>query len=112
MTLRQLIDYLEQLNPDYVCPMGFSSPHSYRGSYYELAFEPCANMRIGDMLALAKSCVGKTFEGYKGGDFTMHDYSIVYIANYGEYTSSPDTGGICVMLLDYMTGRYAYAQGV
>lgn len=35
------------------------------------------------MLNEAQSALGKTFEGYKGGDFLMESYSEVYLAKYG-----------------------------
>lgn len=84
MTLGKLIEWLEQQNPDLIVPDGFSSPHSDRGDYSELAFSPEPQSRIGDMLAHAKSALGATFEGWKGGGFTMHEHVSVYIGDYGE----------------------------
>jgi hypothetical protein len=38
--LGELIEALEKLPEDRVLPVGFDKPHSYRGYYNELAFEP------------------------------------------------------------------------
>jgi len=87
MILKDLIQALEEeynLNPDYIVKLGFAYPHSYRGFYDALAFELVEHITISEMLNEAKSAPGKTFEGYKGGDFLMTEYSEVYLANYGE----------------------------
>jgi hypothetical protein len=82
--LGQLIARLEREDPDRVLPLGFANPHSWRGDYMELAFEPVANIRIGDMLAAARSAVGATYQGWKGGDYTMGEFSDCWLARRGE----------------------------
>lgn len=63
------------------------SVDSWRGSYCELAIE--YKMREDDDLLLSlfikmlEDAVGKTFQGYKGGDYTMTEYTPVWAANYG-----------------------------
>ena len=84
MTLSKLIEWLEQQDQDLVVKDGFGSPHSDRGDYSELAFDPLEEAKIGDMLQHAKSALGATFTGWKGGEFTMHEYTSVYIGEYGE----------------------------
>jgi hypothetical protein len=42
MKLGELIKILQKLPQDTVFESGFTNPHSYRGSYYELAVEPKA----------------------------------------------------------------------
>lgn len=79
MMLGELIKLLEGFQPAKEVAVGFSDPHSWRGIYSELAFVLTENVTIGSMLADAKSAVGTTYEGYKGGDFTMGEYSDVYI---------------------------------
>lgn len=60
---------------------------SWRGSYAELALnyksdgEPLTVTRFTEML---KECVGKTFTGYKGGEFEMSRQTPVWVAEYGE----------------------------
>jgi hypothetical protein len=84
MTLGNLIDWLEKQDQELIVRDGFGSPHSDRGSYDELAFTPEPESKIADMLAYAKSADGGTFEGWKGGDFTMSRSTSVYIGRYGE----------------------------
>lgn len=83
MTLGTLIKWLEQQDQNLVVKDGFSTPHSDRGSYDDLAFKPERKSRISNMLKHAKSALGATFEGYKGGDFTMNEHTSVYIGKWG-----------------------------
>lgn len=84
MTLKDLIEWLEKQDQDLVIKDGFGSPHSDRGSYAELAFTPKDEALIGDMLKHAKSALNNTFQGWKGGEFTMTEHTPVYIGEYGE----------------------------
>lgn len=84
MTLGDLIDWLEKQDQNMIVKDGFGSPHSDRGSYEELAFTPRPEAKISDMLASAKSAVGGTFTGYKGGDFKMGRHTPVYIGEWGD----------------------------
>lgn len=81
--LKDLIEWLEKQNPDAVVPHGFGEPMSFRGYYEDVAFEPLENARLGDMLEHARDALGKTFTGYKGGEYTMKDYTDCWIASYG-----------------------------
>lgn len=83
MYLKELIAFLEKQNPAQVVPVGFHRPHSYRGYYDQLAFEPKRSVTIGSMLKCAQQAIGQTFEGYKGGDYTMGEHTDVYLAEYG-----------------------------
>lgn len=100
MRLRDLIKRLEQESPDKVLAIGLGKPHSWRGSYDELAMEPVTNTTVGEVLEVAKSAIGKTFEGYKGGDFRMHEFTPVHIAKWGEWEA-----GFPGMLLDFMLNQ-------
>lgn len=102
MTLGDLIQELEKYNRTQHVPVGFYRPHSYRGYYDCLAFEPLENTTIGEMLDAAKSALGKTYTGYKGGEYRMDEYTDVYLANFGECGES-----IGIVLLRYMTGEFA-----
>lgn len=84
MYLRELIAALECEDPDKVLPIGFAHPHSYRGYYGDLAFERENNITVGRILIDANRSLGQTFQGYKGGDFTMHEYTKCWLANYGQ----------------------------
>lgn len=83
MTLANLIAFLEKADSDLKVLHGFSSPHSYRGYYERLAFEPAADVTVKSMLDCAKSALGSTYEGYKGGEYTMGEYTECYLAEYG-----------------------------
>lgn len=101
MVLAHLIEFLEKQDSDTPVKMGFNNPHSYRGYYSELAFEPCENTTVGEMLECAKSANGATYHGWKGGEYEMSDWSDVYLAQEGS------TGeGIGHVLLKYMVGEY------
>lgn len=84
MTLKKLIAWLEAQDQELIVKDGFGSPHSDRGDYSELAFAPKQEAKIKDMLAYAKSAVGATFTGWKGGEYKMGLYVSVYIGEYGE----------------------------
>lgn len=71
MTLGELITALEAEDPTKVVAHGFAGPHAYRGYYHEVAFEPAGRITVGEMLADAYSAVGETYEGWKGGYYTM-----------------------------------------
>lgn len=47
MYLEKLIAFLETRDPTIVVLLGFHAPHSYRGFYEQLAFEPLENTTIG-----------------------------------------------------------------
>jgi hypothetical protein len=98
MTLGELIARLEAANPNQVVHHGFTNPHSYRGDYMDLAFEPAANITVADMLAAARSALGTTFQGWKGGDFTMTDHTWCWLSQEGD--ASGET--ISALLLDFM----------
>ena len=100
MVLEELIEFLEKREPETVVPLGFDSPHSYRGYYDELAFEPRENTTVGAMLACAKQALRETYKGYKGGEYTMGEWTQCHLAPYG------NTGeGIGPVLLRYMVGE-------
>lgn len=100
MYLSDLIAFLEARDPSIVVPVGFHHPHSYRGRYDCLAFEPAENVTVGTMLACAKEALGQTYEGYKGGEYTMVEYTDVYLSEYG--TTGEKIGPV---LLGYMVGE-------
>ena len=100
MYLVELITFLEKCDPAIVVPVGFQEPHSYRGDYFKLAFEPAINVTVGSMLACAREALGSTYQGYKGGDYKMTKYTEVHIALYGQ--TGEEIGPI---LLSYMMGK-------
>lgn len=82
-----------EIRPFNLYPVDFCS---YRGYYSDLSIEYSSDgsnrLTCGELLKKAKECVGKTFVGYKGGDFTMTEHSVVWISNYGKTTDAILTG--------------------
>ena len=101
MTLEELITELEKEDCNKVCRIGFNNPHSYRGYYDELAFEPTENVTIYDMLECANAALGNTYNGYKGGRYRMNGYTNVHLAYRGS-SGQPLTK----LSLAYMTGAH------
>jgi hypothetical protein len=102
MNLGDLIAALEAADPSHIAEYGFGRPRSYRGYYEELAFEPTRNVTVGMMLEYAKSALGQTFEGYKGGSYTMSEYTPCWIASYGDSYNADSIGPT---LISYLTGK-------
>lgn len=71
---------------------------SYRGYYEHLALgfaedaDRIKPIAVAALVALLESANGKTFEGYKGGDFTMHAKTPVWVSNYGRCDGVGITG--------------------
>jgi hypothetical protein len=82
-----------------------SKPHSYRGYYERLAFEPSiVNSTIGEFRTMLIDCIGKTFTGYKGGKFTMCKDTIVHLAHCGS------TGGEIIGLVAKADGVHVLTE--
>lgn len=82
--LGTLIRALGLLPPGTGFAEGITAPHSYRGYYERLAFEVLdADQTAGEALAVAESALGETYQGYKGGDYTMHERTLVHLAEWG-----------------------------
>lgn len=100
MVLSELIAALEKADPEQIVPLGFADPHSYRGYYDQVAFSPRRPISVKEMLAAAKEALGSTYEGYKGGEYTMKEHTECWLAYYGECGES-----IGPVLLAYMLGQ-------
>jgi hypothetical protein len=88
MTLGAFIDTLKELPQDAKIlasnGFGIGKPSSYRGYYEDLAFRPTGNYTVKQVLDFALNALGKTFEGYKGGNYTMHLNTPLWLSGYGE----------------------------
>jgi len=86
-----------------------TSIDSWRGSYDELAlnFEMQGEeMKVSEFLKMLKDCVGKTFTGYKGGDFVMHKGTPIWVANYSNSGNTAvidvvDNGYVVLLITGY-----------
>ena len=86
LDLGELIATLEAEDPAKVVRLGFHNPHSYRGYYEDLAFDVAADVTVSAMLADARAALGKTFQGYKGGDYEMCGSTSVWLVQEPSYT--------------------------
>lgn len=96
MNLGDFIGRLELFDPRDPIAFDFVSFHpttldSYRGRYDELALgyanegnDPLVTTILED----ARTAVGKTFTGWKGGDFVMHEGKKIWVANPSEAGST------------------------
>lgn len=121
LTLGELIDALKEIPTkwgsdkqdvtvefdfEYAVPTGLDS---WRGSYSELAInfdflgyekfdEKTTDMKLKDFIKMLEGAVGKTYTGWKGGDFTMSRETPIWVANNGNIGN---TGVIGVMNQGY-----------
>lgn len=93
LTLGKAIDAFEKYPKDapVVFDVGGSpdDPHSYRGYYSDLAFEPTdpqvdEHKTVTEFLSELTESLNETFNGYKGGDFIMDKDTPLWMANWGE----------------------------
>lgn len=92
-TLGNLIDELEKYPKDwgvYILPFNLVPDFfcSYRGYYRDLNLVVSTrteakykNVTVGDLLKMAKEADGNTFQGYKGGDFTMNRNTPIWVGD-------------------------------
>lgn len=74
---------------------------SWRGAYNELAlgFEESGDEpTVTEFTQMLKAAIGKTFTGWKGGEFTMSEHTPVWVANPG---NSGSTAVIDIVDNDY-----------
>lgn len=94
LTLGEIILKLENMPPDAPVRFDFDSNvgglDSWRGSYSELAlgYQDDEPITVNDLLNDCRFSVGKTYEGYKGGEFKMGRQTPVWVANWGESGAS------------------------
>lgn len=85
LTIGSALDILNKYDKNKVVPLGwgFGSSHSNRGDYSELGLEPKTNVTIGEMIEELSNSIGKTFTGWKGGEYTMHEDSNICLSYEG-----------------------------
>jgi hypothetical protein len=106
MKLQQLIDRLKLSDPNIILKNGFDRPHSYRGYYECLAFEPCQNVSVGSMLECAVASIDDYFCGWKGGEYLMTGDTDVYLAAIGSTGVAIDPEMLENMLLSGEKERF------
>jgi hypothetical protein len=106
LTIRQIIERCEALKPYETLPVRVFdedgehyhgqhvySTDSYRGYYNELSIDPLSDaeavrlrhsgMTLAQFTTAMYGAVGRTYSGWKGGEYTMHDDTFVWIAERG-----------------------------
>lgn len=108
LSLGELIIRLEAEDPAKRVPFGFHNPGSYRGNYFDLAFGVAHDITVAEMLAAARSALGATYQGWKGGDYLMSDYTSCWlVAERGDCGES-----LGAALLDLLLGAGAVPPAV
>lgn len=102
ITLGELIAKLEQHDATATVAVefggslcGFGELASYRGYYSDLAIEPYGTepgCSVDAALTDLREAVGRTYTGYKGGDYTMHRRTLVWVDHYGSCSGIGVTG--------------------
>lgn len=100
MTLGELILALEKMPQDLVVSRGFCDPHSDRGFYDDLAFTPTEDVTVASVLACAREAVGKSYGGYKGGEYVMGLHTTVFLGRWGEMGEEITEATLRAMLLE------------
>lgn len=107
--LRELIQKLESASQQKIVEFDFggtpNEAHSYRGYYRDLAFsfapgveyydnviEPIPSKTVAQFLEECKAANGKTYTGWKGGDFTIGDTTQVWASQEGMSSGLAITG--------------------
>jgi len=92
MQVYELLDYLHAKPATATVPFTLSDPHCDRGDYANLAFcKEDVPSTVADLIAVIEAAKGQTFEGYKGGDFRMSDWTDVYIGDSSYDCGEPAT---------------------
>lgn len=99
MTLGELIKTLKRKDQDKYITFDFvhfrpaGGVHSYRGYYEDLAigYESGRDTKVAEVVKWLEEAEGKSFYGYKGGEYTMHSDTAVWVAN------SNESGGTAIV---------------
>lgn len=96
MTLGELLRELRGHDQDKFIAFDFANFNpadgvdSYRGYYEDLAigYADGVDTKVGEVVKWLEEAEGKTFYGYKGGEFTMYEDTAVWVANHGTTTGT------------------------
>lgn len=90
MTLGELTAALKRKDQESFVTFGFgfnnpSGVDSYRGYYEDLAISYSrSSCTVAKLVAILENANGKTFTGWKGGEYDMHDNTAMWAANPGD----------------------------
>lgn len=99
ITVGEFIDFLEKVDPEHSVKYDFgymvpTTIDSWRGIYAELALGYAHSKTVDDipkvaqLLTSLKECIGKVYQGYKGGHFQMGRTTPLWVDNWGEYSQT------------------------
>ena len=100
--LREVFDNME--DKSFVFTEGFYTPHSYRGYYNELAFEPAANNQVRDIQEALEQAYTDAFTGYKGGTYEYSSTTSCHLSWIGE--AGDETGDKLGHVVAQMVAEY------
>lgn len=69
--------------------LGFDHADSWRGSYEQLGIQPTDSSTVTSTARARKmlaGMIGDRVQGYKGGDYTISEFSPVWVDEYGDCT--------------------------
>ena len=83
---------------------------SWRGSYNELALgysETEKDITVGELIKMLEKAIGKTYTGFKGGEFVMGRNTPIWVSNYGESSFTgiigvKDLGWLIILQTDWL----------
>lgn len=119
MTLGEIADALKAASHDLsvrfdFCGLKPTDLDSWRGDYSMIAFGWTKEGEFPKAGELAKKCsaaIGQTFQGYKGGDFTMSSDTPVWVSNYG-YSNDTAVVGVRVEMFEVIIETTAKEYGI
>lgn len=96
ITLGAWIRLLESADQSKFVNSALVELHSFRGEPEHLAISVGSGSTVSDMLSEAKSAVGKTFVGYKDGEYLMTEDTPIHFAFKGSLDENPHWFCHCV----------------
>lgn len=81
MKIREVIEYLRRFPSDFLLERSLGEFHSYRGDYHSLGVSySSAPIYLADQIKMFEIASAATFDGYKGGQYSMTLDADVYLA--------------------------------
>lgn len=109
MDLGELKQKFETLtDDDFVFSVAFNNPHSYRGYYNQVAFEPTHNVSLKEIKESIVVALMNTFIGYKGGEYKYDKFTTVNLAVYSCWET--DAEQRLELLVEQMINEYLEAD--
>ena len=107
MRLIEFKNYITSFEAGTVFDYGISEPFSWRGYYYEVAFEFLREtpMTREEILFNIEKAYTETFRGYKGGDYEYNDMTPV---NFEIDESSNSDGNYCRKAIAFLDDDKVY----